>query len=140
MHADLFSCVCSGLDDPITCILASLRPGNIRPVLAAMSQHVPRTLEALLLHALPPAAAELLTQKLEQADAAAAETTGNPLNSSGQHCSCPAALLTNEYLHWSTFRTSIMSIAAVQRAKATVPLCWERLLSTPAAQHVPTSL
>ena len=33
-----------------------------------MSQRVPRTLEALLMHALPPAAAELLTQKLEQAD------------------------------------------------------------------------
>ena len=48
-----------------------------------MRQHVPRTLEALLLHALPPAAAELLTQKLEQADAAAAETIGNPLELSG---------------------------------------------------------
>lgn len=32
-----------------------------------MSQRVPRTLEALLMHALPAAAAELLTQKLEQA-------------------------------------------------------------------------
>lgn len=70
---------CSGLDDPITSILASLRPGDVRPVLTAMSQHVPRTLDALLLHALPPAAAELLTQKLEQANAAATETTGNPL-------------------------------------------------------------
>ena len=39
-----------------------------------MSRCVPRTLEALLLHALPPPAAELFTQKLEQADAAAAET------------------------------------------------------------------
>ena len=35
---------------------------------------MPRTLEALLLHALLPAAAELLTQKMEQADASAAET------------------------------------------------------------------
>lgn len=43
-------------------------------MLAIMSRRVPRTLEALLLHALLPAAAELLTQKLEQADAAAAET------------------------------------------------------------------
>ena len=42
-----------------------------------MSRCVPRTLEALLLHALPPAAAELLTQKLEHADAAAA-VTGTP--------------------------------------------------------------
>ena len=39
-----------------------------------MSRYVPRTLEALLLHALPPAAAELLTQKLEHADVAAVET------------------------------------------------------------------
>lgn len=70
---------CSGLDDAITSILASLRPADVRPVLAAMSQHVPRTLDALLLHALPPAAAEMLTQKLEQADAAAVETEGNPL-------------------------------------------------------------
>lgn len=39
-----------------------------------MARRVPRTLEALLLHALPPAAAELLTQKLEQADASATAT------------------------------------------------------------------
>lgn len=43
-------------------------------MLAVMARHVPRTLEAMLLHALPPAAAELLTQILEQADASAAET------------------------------------------------------------------
>lgn len=43
-------------------------------MLAMMSRRVPRTLEAMLLHALPPAAAELLTQKLEQADASAADT------------------------------------------------------------------
>ena len=43
-----------------------------------MTQHVPRTLEAMLLHALAPAAAELLTQKLEQADAQA--------TAAGDHC------------------------------------------------------
>ena len=63
-----------GLEDPITCILASLQPEDLRSVLAMMSRCVPRTLEALLLHALLPAAAELLTQKMEQADASAAET------------------------------------------------------------------
>lgn len=58
----------TGLEDPITCILAALPPQAVQSVLSLMSQRVPRTLEALLMHALPPAAAELLTQKLEQAD------------------------------------------------------------------------
>ncbi|KAL0054747.1 hypothetical protein WJX82_001838 [Trebouxia sp. C0006] len=58
----------TGLDDPITRILAALPPQDVQSVLSLMSQRVPRTLEALLMHALPPAAAELLTQKLEQAD------------------------------------------------------------------------
>ncbi|KAA6428022.1 MAG: hypothetical protein FRX49_02684 [Trebouxia sp. A1-2] len=58
----------TGLDDPITCILAALPPQAVQSVLSLMSHRVPRTLEALLMHALPPAAAELLTQKLEQAD------------------------------------------------------------------------
>ena len=47
-------------------------------MLALMTKQVPRTLEALLLHALPPAAAQLLTNKLEQADAAA-ESAGDNL-------------------------------------------------------------
>lgn len=59
----------AGVEEPITRILAALPPQAVQSVLSLMSQRVPRTLEALLMHALPPAAAELLTQKLEQADA-----------------------------------------------------------------------
>ncbi len=58
----------AGLEEPITRILAALPSQAVQSVLSLMSQRVPRTLEALLMHALPPAAAELLTQKLEQAD------------------------------------------------------------------------
>ena len=65
---------CPGVQHPITCALASLQSQDLQAVLTMMSTHVPRTLEGLLLHALPPAAAELLTQKLEQADATAAAT------------------------------------------------------------------
>lgn len=58
----------AGLEDPITCVLAALQSEDVQAMLTLMSSHVPRTLEALLLHALSPAAAELLTQKLEQLD------------------------------------------------------------------------
>ena len=58
----------AGLDHSITRILAALSPQEVQAVLGLMVKRVPRTLEALLMHALPPAAAELLTQKLEQAD------------------------------------------------------------------------
>lgn len=58
-----------GLQDDITRIVAALRPEALRAVLAGMAGQTPRTLEALLLHALPPAAAELMTQKLEHCDA-----------------------------------------------------------------------
>ena len=65
---------CAGLQHPITCVLASLSPQDVQSVLSLMSQCVPRTLEALLMHTLPPVAAELLTQKLEQADGQGAAT------------------------------------------------------------------
>ena len=71
-HNDILQC--AGLEDPILRILASLQPEDVQSVLSLMTRDVPRTLEALLLHALCPAAAELLTVKLEQADVQAAAT------------------------------------------------------------------
>ena len=59
-----------GLHDDVTRIFAALTPGALRRVLLAAAERFPRTLEALLLHALSPAAAELLTSKLERDDAA----------------------------------------------------------------------
>ena len=55
-----------------------MQPQDVQAVLTLMAERVPRTLEAMLLHALSPAAAELLTQKLEQADAAASATGSHP--------------------------------------------------------------
>ena len=57
-----------GLHEDITRAFATLSPAALRRVLDAAAARFPRTLEALLLHALPPAAAELLTQKLERGD------------------------------------------------------------------------
>lgn len=57
-----------GLSDNITRTFAALSPDALRRVLDAAAARVPRTVEALLLHALRPAAAELLTRKLEHAD------------------------------------------------------------------------
>ena len=64
---------CAGIEHVITQIFAALSPQDVQAVSGLMVRRVPRTLEALLLHALPPAAAELLTQKLEQADAEGSE-------------------------------------------------------------------
>lgn len=54
-----------GLQHSLTRVLAALSPGALCRVLLAMAERFPGTLEALLLHALPPAAAEVLLRKLE---------------------------------------------------------------------------
>ena len=59
-----------GLDSVIARTFAALAPDALRRVLSEAAARTPRTVEALLLYALPPAAAELLTQKLERADEA----------------------------------------------------------------------
>ena len=62
----------AGLERSVTRVMATLGPHQLQMVLVTMAQRVPGPLEALLLHVLPPAAAEILTDKLE----AAAEGTG----------------------------------------------------------------
>lgn len=59
----------AGLDDALTRILHSLLPADLQSVLLLMAKLVPRTLEGMLLYALTPAAAEVLTQKLEAVSA-----------------------------------------------------------------------
>ncbi len=59
-----------GLHDEVARLFATLTPHSLQSVLALAAVALPRTIEALLLHALRPAAAELLTQKLERADEA----------------------------------------------------------------------
>ncbi len=59
-----------GLHDEVARLFATLTPHSLQSVLALAAIAVPRTIQALLLHALRPAAAELLTQKLERADEA----------------------------------------------------------------------
>lgn len=57
----------AGLESPVTCILHTLQPADVQSVLLLMAQHAPHTLEGLFMYALSPAAAEILTQKLEAA-------------------------------------------------------------------------
>ena len=57
----------AGLEGKVTQVMATLRPHQLQMVVMSMAQRVPRRLEALLLHVLPPAAAEILTHKLEAA-------------------------------------------------------------------------
>ncbi|KAK1271661.1 hypothetical protein QJS04_geneDACA007493 [Acorus gramineus] len=55
-------------DDYVASILWNLDPLNLRNVLVAMMNNFPRTLEALILHALSPVGAEVLTRKFDQMD------------------------------------------------------------------------
>ncbi|KAK1296587.1 hypothetical protein QJS10_CPB15g01871 [Acorus calamus] len=55
-------------DDSVASILWNLDPPNLRNVLVAMMNNFPRTLEALILHALSPVGAEVLTRKFDQMD------------------------------------------------------------------------
>ena len=59
-----------GLHDDVARLFATLTPDSLQNVLGLMGIAFPRTIQAVLLHALRPAAAELLTQKLERADEA----------------------------------------------------------------------
>ena len=59
-----------GLHDEVARLFATLTPHSLQSVLGLAAIALPRTIQALLLHALRPAAAELLTQKLERADEA----------------------------------------------------------------------
>ena len=54
----------------LACRATPLTPHSLQSVLGLAAIALPRTIEALLLHALRPAAAELLTRKLERADEA----------------------------------------------------------------------
>ena len=64
----------------MTRVIATLRPHQLQMVLVSMAQRVPRNLEALLLHGLPPAAAEILTRKLETAAEYTEAAAGQPLD------------------------------------------------------------
>lgn len=56
-----------GLQHPITRVLAALQAGPLCRVLLALAVRAPATLQGLLLHALPPAGAEVLLGRLEAA-------------------------------------------------------------------------
>ncbi|XP_031474440.1 lysine-specific demethylase JMJ31 isoform X2 [Nymphaea colorata] len=55
-------------NDPVACILWSVEPSGLRKILQVMAKSFPRTLEALVLHMLSPAGAEILTQKFDEMD------------------------------------------------------------------------
>ncbi|KAK4355494.1 hypothetical protein RND71_024465 [Anisodus tanguticus] len=55
-------------DDPVANLILTLHPLTIRNVFLAMADNFPRTLEALVLHALTPVGSEILTRKFEEMD------------------------------------------------------------------------
>ncbi|KAI3449687.1 hypothetical protein Pfo_006352 [Paulownia fortunei] len=55
-------------EDPIANIVWTLEPRAFQSVFLTMAHNFPRTLEALILHALSPVGAEVLTRKFEQMD------------------------------------------------------------------------
>ncbi|PIA45073.1 hypothetical protein AQUCO_01700546v1 [Aquilegia coerulea] len=55
-------------DDPVAYALWTLEPLELQNVLLSMVHNFPRTLETLILHALSPVAAEVLTRKFEEID------------------------------------------------------------------------
>ncbi|XP_049408001.1 uncharacterized protein LOC125871455 [Solanum stenotomum] len=59
---------CSTSDDPVANLILTLHPLGIHSVFLAMANHFPRTLEALVLHALTPVGSEILTRKFEEMD------------------------------------------------------------------------
>ena len=70
----------AGLERKVTRVMATLGPHQLQMVLVTMAQRVPGTLEALLLHVLPPAAAEILTHKLEAAAEGSGAAAGQSLD------------------------------------------------------------
>ncbi|VFQ86219.1 unnamed protein product [Cuscuta campestris] len=65
------------LEDKVANLIWSLKPLTLRSVFLAMAHNFPRTLEALVLHALSPLGAEILTRKLEEMDHLVAEDDRN---------------------------------------------------------------
>ncbi|XP_055813214.1 lysine-specific demethylase JMJ31 isoform X2 [Solanum dulcamara] len=59
---------CSTNDDPVANLILTLHPLRIHSVFLAMANNFPRTLEALVLHALTPVGSEILTRKFEEMD------------------------------------------------------------------------
>ncbi|KAK6141573.1 hypothetical protein DH2020_024674 [Rehmannia glutinosa] len=55
-------------EDPIANIVWNLEPCAFQSVFLTMAHNFPRTLEALIMHALSPVGAEVLTRKFEQMD------------------------------------------------------------------------
>ncbi|XP_077245410.1 2-oxoglutarate (2OG) and Fe(II)-dependent oxygenase superfamily protein isoform X2 [Tasmannia lanceolata] len=55
-------------DDPVANILWNLKPLMLQNVLLTMVHNFPRTLEALIMHMLSPAGAEVLTRKFDEMD------------------------------------------------------------------------
>lgn len=59
---------CSSDDDSVANLILTLHPLKIHRVFLAMANYFPRTLEALVLHALTPVGSEILTRKFEEMD------------------------------------------------------------------------
>lgn len=55
-------------DDPVADLILTLHPLTIHSIFLAMANNFPRTLEALVLHALTPVGSEILTRKFEEMD------------------------------------------------------------------------
>ncbi|KAL2556829.1 2-oxoglutarate (2OG) and Fe(II)-dependent oxygenase superfamily protein [Forsythia ovata] len=64
-------------EDPVAQIIWTLHPLILQSVFLAMAHNFPRTLEALLLHALSPVGTEVLTRKFEEMDKLTAEDDRN---------------------------------------------------------------
>ncbi|CAN4093670.1 unnamed protein product [Withania somnifera] len=59
---------CSTNDDPVANLILTLHPLTVHSIFLAMANNFPRTLEALVLHALTPVGSEILTRKFEEMD------------------------------------------------------------------------
>lgn len=59
---------CKINDDPVADLILTLHPLTIHSIFLAMANNFPRTLEALVLHALTPVGSEILTRKFEEMD------------------------------------------------------------------------
>ncbi|XP_024520670.1 tRNA wybutosine-synthesizing protein 5 isoform X1 [Selaginella moellendorffii] len=62
-------------DDPIASVFLNTSPRSLRRIFLTMVTTFPRSLEALVLHALSPVAAELLTKQFEEMDSIASEAS-----------------------------------------------------------------
>lgn len=99
-HADTsLSAGLTGLEDALTRILHSLLPADLQSVLLLMAKLVPRTLEGLLLYALTPAAAEVLTQKLEAVSADQGDPFLAVVNQLGLHSAAHLQRLRMKWLY-----------------------------------------